>query len=209
MKTRDLAAVGLKILAVYIFFQFLMMLPTGLGMFQMSHSLRDSGGTDSTSMRQYALMAGWFLVVAIAYLALSVGAFLGASRLARFFVSDPDDSVTLAGPASDGFLTAAFQCLGVYAIITWAPDLIQTVVRCTIYGTWTDPQIPFLRRFYDNGSGLISPSVGVVIGLLLIFRARGLFRLIRLARPMSPERMKMETGQEETDLPTTGGTVRR
>ena len=57
MKARDLAAVGLKILAVYVFFQFLMMLPTGLGMFQMSHSFRDSGETETSGMRQYALLA--------------------------------------------------------------------------------------------------------------------------------------------------------
>ncbi len=209
MKTRDAAAIGLKILAVYVFFQFLMMLPTGLGMFQMSNSFCESGGTETSWIRQYAVMAGWFLVVAIANLALSACAFLGANRLARFFVSDPKDTVSLAGPVSDGFLTAAFQCLGVYALATWTPNLVQTVIRCTIYGTWTDPQTPFLRRFYDGWSGLVSPCVGVVIGLLLILRARGLVRLIRLARPMSSERMIMEMDRQDTDLPTTGGTVRR
>jgi hypothetical protein len=38
---------------------------------------------------------------------------------------------------------------------------------------------------YKSWSGLIAPSIGVVIGLVLLFRAKGLLRLIRLARPMS------------------------
>lgn len=206
MKTQEVASIAMKILAVYVFLQFLTMLPTGLGMFQMSHSLRENGGTEAEPMRQFAMMAALFLFVAIIYLILALAAFLGAHRFARFFVSDPEDHVTLGGPVSDHLLTAAFQCLGVYALVSWTPTLVQTIIRCVIYGTWTVPQTPFLRRFYDNWADLISPSVGVVIGLLLIFRSRGLLRLIRLARPMSPERVTMETGKEETDLP---GTIRR
>ncbi|MCC6145141.1 MAG: hypothetical protein IT368_15145 [Candidatus Hydrogenedentes bacterium] len=183
--------IALKILGVYVFLQFLMMLPTGLGVFQMSNAMGDSEGTEAGHVRQFALMAEWFLIVAAVYLTLAVGTFVGAHRLARFFVADPEDRVTLGGPVSDQLLAVAFQCLGVYALVTWTPGLVQTIVRCTIYGTWVDPQTPFLRRFYDNGSGLVSPSVGVVMGLLLIFRGKGLLRLIRLARPMSPERMTM------------------
>lgn len=77
----------------------------------------------------------------------------------------------------------ALKILGVYVFLQFL-TMLPT-------GLGVFPQTPFLRRFYDNGSGLVSPSVGVVIGLLLIFRAKGLLRLIRLARPMSPERMTM------------------
>jgi hypothetical protein len=191
MKIRDVAVIALKILGVYVFLQFLTMLPTGLGVFQMSNALGESDGSEAGHMRQFVLMAEWFLLVAVVYLTLAIGTFVGARRLARFFVPDAEDRVTMAGPVSEQLLAVAFQCLGVYALVTWTPSLVQTIVRCTIYGTWVDPQTPFLRRFYDNGSGLVSPSVGVVIGLLLIFRAKGLLRLIRLARPMSPERMTM------------------
>ena len=205
MKTRDVAAVGLKILAVYVFFQFLMMLPSGLRMFQMSNTFRDIEGTETAGTREYAVMAGWFVVVGIAYLTVSVSAFLGADRLARFFVSDSQDSVTLAGPVSDHFRTAAFQCLGVYALITWTPSLVQTIVRCTIYGTWSDPQSPFLLRLYDGWSALISPLVGALVGLLLIFRARGLVSLTRLARPMSVGRVTGLSDKGERGSTTTGG----
>jgi len=52
--------------------------------------------------------------------------------------------------------------------------------------------MPFLRRVYDNWSTLVSPAVGVGIGLLLVFRTSGLLRLIRLSRPMSAERNASE-----------------
>ena len=199
MKTRDVATIGLKILAVFLFFQFLKLLPTGLGMLQMGTSIRESGVGESAEIKGYALMTGGGLVIAIAYLSLSALVFFRANRLARYFVADPEDSVVLGGPVSDPFLTAAFQCLGVYALIIWMPGLIANVVRCILYGTWTDPQTPLLLRFYESWPGLVSPSVGVVIGLLLLFKARGLLRLIRLSRPMSPERVQLETGEKRTE----------
>jgi len=192
MKTQDIAAVALKILGVYVFLQFVAMLPTGFGLLQVSKSFREVGATDSGGIRQYAILAGCFLVTAAVYLALALFAFLRANRLAKLFVPSPEDQVSLSGPVSDPLLTMSFQCLGVYALVTWAPSLVQTIIRCTIYGTLFDPHIPFLRRFYDNWSNLISPSVGVMAGLLLIFRAKGLLRLIRLSRPMTQERMNIE-----------------
>jgi len=195
MKSRVLAAMVLKILAVYLFFQFLTVLPAGLDLFQMIHPSLDNRGVETSAVRFYALMTGLFLVVAIAYLAISVVVFRGANRLARLFISDPEDTVALDGPVSDGFLTGAFQCLGVYALISWMPDLFQTGIQCAIYGTWTDPQTPFLLRFYDGWSNLISPFLGVVIGMLLIFRPKGLLRLILLSRPMSSAPVTTEADQ--------------
>jgi hypothetical protein len=196
MKMKDAATMGLKLLAIYAFFQFLAVLPAALGMLQMASSFSDSVVADNSVTKQYTLMASGYLGGAIVYLVLSVSVFLGANRLARFFVAEQEDSGVMASALPEGILSVAFQCFGVYALITWAPNLIQTIARCTIYGTWSDPQVPFMRRFYDSWSTVVSPSVGVAIGLLLIFKAKGLLRLLSLVRPMSPERIALEEGNE-------------
>jgi hypothetical protein len=130
-------------------------------------------------------VAIYYVVLSVAYVGFASVLFLGAARLSRRIVPDPDDDTTLSGQVSLPFHTAAFQCMGIYALSTWFPHLMQSLVRCVIYGTWTDPETPFVRRFYDNWSGLVSPVMGVIVGLLLVFRAKGLVRLIQLARPMS------------------------
>lgn len=185
MKIREFIAISLKLMAVYVIFQFLMMLPAAIGMFQAGSRMPSSTGAGDSGLRFFLWLAVYYAVLTVAYLGFACTLFFGASRLSRLFVADPDEQVTLSGQVSNPLLTAAFQCMGVYALTTWVPNLAQSLVRCVIYGTWNDPQTPFLRRFYDDWSGLISPATGVLIGLLLLFNAKGLMRLIRLSRPMS------------------------
>lgn len=195
MKTREVIAICLKLMAVYVVFQFLMMLPAAIGMFQAGSRMPSSARADDFGARFFLWFAVYYAVLSVAYLGFACALFFGASRLSRLFVADPDEQVTLSGQVSNPLLTAAFQCMGVYALATWVPNLVHSLVRCVIYGTWSEPQTPFLRRFYDNWSGLISPATGVMIGLLLLFRAKGLMRLIRLSRPMS--RPEPEAGGEQ------------
>lgn len=199
MNPREFATIALKILAVYLFLEFLALLPTGLGILQIYDSFdgADSLGIDAQS--GYGWMLAWTLIGLCLYLAVAVGLFTGASRIARWFVDRPDGPVPVPDTVPDVWLAAAFPCLGIYALITWLPDLVQLLVRCTLYGTWQSPQIPFLQRFYDNGSMLISPSIGVLLGLVLLFRAKGLLKLIQWARPMSPANPSLH--QKEAALP--------
>ena len=185
MKTREVIAICLKLMAVYVVFQFLMMLPAAIGMFQAGSRMPPSAGTDDFGGRVFLWFAAYYAVLSLAYLGFACVLFLGADRLSRLFVTGPDDEMTISGQVSDSLLTAAFRCMGLWALATWFPNLVHSLVRCVIYGTWTEPQTPFLRRFYDNWSGLLSPATGVFIGLLLVFQADGLMRLIRLSRPMS------------------------
>jgi hypothetical protein len=196
MRIREVVAIGLKLMAVYVVFQFVMMLPAAIGMYQAGSRMPTSGGAADFGGRLFLWLAVYCAVLSVAYLGFACILFLAAGKLSLWFVTDPDDQVTLSGQVSTPLLTAAFQCMGVYALVTWAPSLIQTLIRTIVYGTWYADQVPFLKRFYDNWSVLISPTMGCIIGLLLIFRAKGLLRLIQRSRPMYREPEETETKQE-------------
>jgi len=196
MNSRAFAAITLKVLGVYVFLQFLGMLPTALSLFTMDYRM-GTGAGGATTFADGLLLASVYLgVTSLVYLAFACILFFGAGRLSRLFVETPETDISLSGPVSAEVLTLAFRCLGVYAVVTWFPPLVQMICKCCVDGTWTAPQIPFLRRFYSNWSFLISPTVGSLVGILLIFKAKGLVRLIQLARPMAKERVEAEERHE-------------
>lgn len=175
----------LKILALYLFIQFVSVLPTLIGSLQMFIPL-----IKEDPWSRPTLVVLCFGTVIVLYLGAAFWLFRRAGRLSRHFVDSPEDQVFLSGDVSKDLLKLAFQCLGVYAIITWVPQLLQHLCRCAIYSSWEvdkDNQLPLLERFYNSWSILIAPTIGTVLGLLLIFRAKGLLRLIQLSRPMYRE----------------------
>jgi hypothetical protein len=137
-------------------------------------------------------MFGFLFVMAGVYLLFSIGLYFAAPKLSCFLVEDKNEEVSLSGSVSNNLQTWSFRCFGIYALVTWGPNLVQTFCQTIIYGTWQLDQIPFLRRFYDNWSVLISPVAGVLFGLLLIFKAKGLVRLIQFSRPMSRQYVELE-----------------
>jgi predicted Na+-dependent transporter len=182
MKTREFVTIGLKIMAVYVFFQVLMLLPLTLSQLYQTLSLdMKTGRPENLHVHISMALASYFLVIFVE-LVFAVSTFFSAHWLARFFVADQEDHVTLAGPVSEQLLTAAFQCLGVYALTNWTPELVHLLFCYVFTG---------LSWFM-----LISPAVGVLIGLLLLFKAKGLLRLIRFSRPMFGERTRSEGKQE-------------
>jgi len=182
MKTRDFAEMVIKILAVYVLFVFLTSLPANLASLQMWMELGKRDATEGSAINSLfpPLALG---IMPVAYLVFAAVLFFGARKLSCVFVRNPEDQVSFAGPVSNDVLTLAFRCLGVYAVVTWAPPFLEMLTRTIIYSHWQTEDAAFVRRFYDNWSVLISSTTGTLLGILLIFNAKGFLRLIRLSYP--------------------------
>jgi hypothetical protein len=182
MKTREFAEIVLKILAVYVLFVFLTALPANLASAQMwmEFGKRDDMAGSAIASPFAALAVG---IIPLAYLAFAAVLFFGARKLAGLFVRNSEDQVSFAGPVSNDLLAFAFRCLGVYALVTWAPPFLEVLTRTIIYNRLQAEDATFLRRFYDIWSLLISSSTGTLLGILLLFTPKGLLRLIRYSHP--------------------------
>lgn len=97
MRTREVVGIGLRLMGVYVVFQFVMMLPAAIGMFQAGSRMPTSAGADDFGGRFFLWFAVYYAVLSVAYLGFACILFLGAGRLSRWFVADPDDQVTLSG----------------------------------------------------------------------------------------------------------------
>ncbi|NLB68247.1 MAG: hypothetical protein GX804_00960 [Lentisphaerae bacterium] len=195
MKAYKLVTVLLRLMGLYIFMQFLIALPSSLGgMIAVNFVPVSETGNSAPHFLTLLRFLYWMSFIR---LVVSVGLFFYAPKLSHFIVRNQDDFVILPERAADGVQTWVYRLFGVYAIITWGPEIVQTLCQTIIYGTWQPDVVPFLKRFYENWSELIGPAVGVVLGLLLIFKAGGLVRLIQLSRPMSRQRTELETMKEE------------
>jgi len=203
MKARRLVTVLLKLMGLYVFMQFLLMLPSTIGGLMTMRSM--SASTSDGIGPALATLFVRLLCVSLVWLAFSVGLFVAAPRLSRFFVEDQDEEVSLSGDVSDGIQAWSFRCFGLYALITWCPGLVQTLCRTIVYGTWESAPVSLRLRFYEHWSLLISPAAGVILGLLLLFKAKGLVRLIQLSRPMSRARAEYERGGDQPASDGAGG----
>jgi hypothetical protein len=196
MNTQKLTAVLLKMLSIYVLFQFIAMLPSIISIQKMSGLVPGIGDHSNP----YNAMMISLTVMALLYLALGCSLLFGADKIAKFFVKDSNEEFSISGKVSDPFTALAFQCLGIYAFITWCPNLVYMLCKTIAYNQWMVPEMPLSRRFYDNWSTLITPALGTLFGIFLILRPGGVLQLIKRSRPMSPEWMKSH--------PTTGSTLR-
>ena len=183
MKTREFAEIVIKILAVYVLFAFLTSIPAIISVWEVCARMERSDGMAGlgSSLTVLAVAAG---MTPFAYLVFAGVLFFGARKLSCLFIRNSEDQVSFAGPVSNDVLTFAFRCLGVYAVVTWGPDFIQALTRVIIYSRVQAEDAVFLRRFNDSSwSTLISPTLGTLLGFLLIFKAQGILRLICLSYP--------------------------
>lgn len=190
MKASQLISIFLKLLALYVFFQFLIALPTTL-----TFLLKTGGLVNSDPANMGRVM---FLVICssaiflLANVPFSLILYFNADKISKRFVNHSDEVVAISGNVSNNLQEFAVRCFGIYAVVIWGPTLVQLLFQTIIYGTWQDDQMPFLQRFYQNWSLLISPTIGVALGLVLIFKAKGLLKLVQLSRPLSRERIEMD-----------------
>lgn len=179
MKTREVVAVILRLIALYLIFQFLVSLPASL-----SAMVRFAGESSSVmegGMRKYLLvmLVVQFLVMLATYVPLAVALLLNAEKLSRMFVKEDNDEVEISGEVSDNVQACAFRCVGIYAVIVWAPCLIQALIQNAVYG---DECVPFMWRFFDDWIELISPAIGVLVGVWLVLKAPVLVRFVQRVR---------------------------
>ena len=173
MKTRELVAVALRLLALYLFFLFLFDLPQSLqAMLSVSPSVMDD------SWMALPVSAFHLSVMVFAYIPFSALLFVKADKVSRLFVKDSGKEAEVSGKVSDDMQILVFRCFGVYALILWAPTLVQALFQAVIYETWLFGHALLPQRAYENWSNLVSPAVGVSIGAWLVFSKRGIARLI-------------------------------
>jgi|GEM_PF-3410132 len=185
MKSRNFSEIGFKLLGVYSAFQFISTLPTAFTVAQSKQYFENSAGEVEEVYLGY--FARWVLSTNLSclfYLLAAIILPLGASAFAKWLVKDESADAGELNISSEGVTRFLLQLSGVYALITWLPNFVQTLIRTLIYGSWQNPQVPTLERFYENWSVITAPALGTVLGLYLLFRVNGMIRIVRLARPM-------------------------
>lgn len=196
MNTRTLAFIALKILGIYCFFQFLFHLPQILVHFSFVFQSQRFGFDFSEGM--WALFWAVMIILfgVVAPLALAFFLYAGAGLLSRKMVPD-DQLMNWRTPGgAEGVTRAVFQFLGVYALIHWTPALVEVLAQIHGYHLMRLSSVSMHpNSFLLSYTKLISPVLGVVIGLFLIFRPRKFMRLLRLARPMDP--LNREPGNDQ------------
>jgi hypothetical protein len=190
MRASQLISIFLKLLALYVFFQFIMALPISLTA-MLNTSVMNNNPTKMEEWVYYSLIFYAF-IISLCYIPFSLILYLNAEKISKRLINHSDEVIAISGNVSNNFEELAVGCSGIYALVIWGPALVELLLKTIIYGTWQDDQMPFLQRFYQNWSVLISPTIGVLLGLLLIFKAKGLLRLIQLSRPLSRERREMD-----------------
>jgi len=178
MKNYAIATILLKALGVYLLLRFLSFIPVWFSLIQMGLQFLPGHNEGSGSISTF-LGTGIVLLTSILYLCLSWFLLFRTKSLARFFVRDLPEESTLSVITSESFQTFAFQCLGVYAIVNWAPPFVQSLVLALIHTLWPEYSIPLPTIFSQSWIPLIAPLLGMTIGLLLLFKGQGLIRLIK------------------------------
>ena len=183
MKTRNFAEIGFKILGIYSAFQFIATLPTAFTVTQSKQYFENSSGEiEEAYLGYFSRLVLSTNLSCLFFLIMAIILPLGANKLAQWLVKD-DGSESL-NISSEGVSRFLLQLAGIYALITWLPHFAQTLLRTVIYGSWQNPQVPTLQRFYENWSVITAPAIGTVLGFFLLFRVNGMIRIVRLARPM-------------------------
>ncbi len=184
-------SVILKLLALYVLFQFIMAFPASLTAMLRTSNFVNNNPTE-IGVGALSSLLHYSFIISLSQIPFSLILYFNADKIAKRFVNQSDEVIAISGNVSDNFEELAVRCSGIYALVIWGPSLVQLLLQTIIYGTWQDDEMPFLQRFYQNWSVLISPIIGVLLGLLLIFKAKGLLRLIQLSRPLSRERREMD-----------------
>jgi len=183
MKAMSLVIVFIRFFAIYLFIEHLTYVLLAVAVYM---RIFDAPGnlmwTEGEGMLTSAVLLSG--LTALFCFAVSCVLFLKAHAIARFFLPDKEEEVHLSGKLSDSFETCLFRCLGIYALIKWGPDFIQTLIQTIIYCRGMDDTVhPPIVLFFQNWEWLSSPTIGILLGLLLIFRASWLTRIVTKQSP--------------------------
>ncbi len=175
MSIRTVTIIVLRLLAVVIFTQLLGMLPI------MNVVIRP----ENVAGCAFSLMSapGIYLVLtALFYLVSIWGLLCRTAVLADFLLKDVADECVKAFPSHEMLAGLACQCFGLFALLRWLPALVHGLFWVVLQG-W---------RYAGDGLavlqlqwlGQVGPGVGVLLGLVLLFKGPALARWLAM-RAMS------------------------
>ena len=170
MNTRAITAVIIRLFAFYLIFQFLMILPQLAAIIAKAPPFAPDGIMDETGPMHAALSLIVFML--LAYASLPVLILVKADKLSRFLVKNDAKEIALPVAPASHLLACAYRCLGIYAIIIWAPGLIGTILQNFIYALHPD-NATFQELLFGIWPELISPVAGMFIGVWLAFAPKG------------------------------------
>ena len=171
MNTRAITAVIIRLFAFYLIFLFLLTLPQWAGIIAKAPLFAPDGTMEEAELMYSAARFQMFFMF-LAYVPLPVLMFIKADKLSRFLVKDDAKEIALPAAPASHLLACAYRCLGIYAIITWAPGLIQTILQNFIYAMQLY-DATFQGRLFAIWPELISPVAGTFIGAWLAFASKG------------------------------------
>lgn len=186
MKLRDIAETGVKLLGLYALLQAIAALPSIISVAQAYSASLPLLATGPVSP-MFGESGTLFIVlisVCVLYFGITAVLLFKARLVACFLVSEDANMIEQLDVEKECVTVLAFQIMGLFALIIWFPEAIQSTLETILYGTWQDPQVPFLYRFYENWARLFGPIAGTILGVVLLLKVKGLVRLLRLARPM-------------------------
>lgn len=175
MKTESVATIALKVLAVYVVLSLLAFLPSALALVQMWNQARALPQQHSASSPSLLPSVIASAITVLAYGMLAIVLFFKTHRISRYVTAGAEEEFTLSGPRSREVLTLAFRCLGIYALVTWLPQLAQSITKAMITIAQSPEPVPWLYRFL--WVSLVTPLVGSLVGVLLLFRPEAIVRL--------------------------------
>jgi hypothetical protein len=174
MTKREIAALSFRILALWLFTEFAIMLCSILGGSIIAILTVFSGQRQADSLWT---SIGFGAIPALIYLALSAILWINANRLAAYVYDDQIDD-DLSGKITwkvEDVLAAAFAVMGVYIVVSAIPTLFRRLARLFASGTpvkvvWED--LNWQIEFWAT-------MIQIFLGLWLAIGMRGIVRFLR------------------------------
>lgn len=186
MNIRNLTIIALRLLAVVAFMRLSHMLTVGFVVIQ-SGSLPEA--VKSQALPVFLVLGIWLLTVLFYFVAL--WALLWRTPIvADFLLRDVGEERLNALPDLEMLSALVCHCFGLYALLRWLPPLAYALLR----------ELPRRSGYGGDAAaflgqlmlGLVSPAVGVLLGIVLLLHGAGIARWLatRTAQTASTEGTK-------------------
>ena len=171
----DLAFVGCRLLAIYWGVTASYHVSSlGLAWSALTRSAREQGSSEETLYLYFVPLALYVLIALFLW--------FGAARLARHVAPQTSASTESGSVASTEIQAIAFAAVGLFVLLGAIPELGVGLYR---YANLDDLEGRFSSAF-GTGDHVTALVIRLILGLLLVFNARGLSAmLIRLRKPGS------------------------
>ncbi len=168
MTKRDLTALVIKLMGVFILIRSLSFLPMSFG------NVFTVGWQDRGEWIGTLFLLGFLSVLPVVF---SLAIIILSDTIAKWLIKD-DHSVELPDSVrKENVMLVVFTCIGLYLIVTGIPNLIVYANRALMYyrnrGDWSAPSFSAYNQF----SLLLGPIVQIGLGVWLFAGSKGLVKL--------------------------------